>query len=285
MISFLTCIFATLFTAEKKIKEDKKKGVIEILKLLPRFFTNRYMKNFLIYTFITNCFTSFYGEALTLKYIINGIDKTTLVNISTMIGPIGLIISCLSNKFMKKDKLCYFYHIASLFDSVISIGSLLILAYLEKTKNVEMAVRFLYLIGIFGTIGDQASNFLMAKVNNIVDEELGSTSITVFTSILNASGSIPTTIGLKIVKYFNFHVFCWIFALLNIIVLAWKFKEAKRMDLLDHKMYQIVSDSNSFRYTLTQKNDEKLDREMLDVTMSQRDDGNNGNITDGSGDD
>lgn len=272
LLTLATCSFALIFTAEKKMRIERKKGVIEIVKILPRFYSNPNMRKFLIYCFITNCFPYFYSEALTLSYINNGIDKTTLVNLSTFLIPISLVVSCLSNRFMKKEKLVTYYHLLNLFSAVTEFLNLIIFFYLERSHNTSGVLKLLYLLGILGSIGDQTFNFLFAKVNNIIDEELGSTSITVFTSISNSSSALPTTIGLKLVKYVNFHVFCWSFAIINLFILIAKFKFAKESDSNNPMMYS-VSDNKFFipRYSIANNgrddNETRGGNEMFDSSM------------------
>jgi hypothetical protein len=226
-------LFLLVFTAEKKFNESKHQSFFQILKMLPKFMTNKRLRTLLVYMFLTRICRGFYGEALSLQYINNGLERTTLVNIGTLITPIALIIACFSNKFLKKGKLMQYYHNVKMYGWLIEVFNYLVYLYLVHSKNVDVTVWLIVLVNMIGIIADQTFNFFFGFVNLIIDEEMGSSSITVMTSIWNISNDVPNTIGLSILKRVNFNVLIITCLVIGMVILLWQRKTAKLIDASD----------------------------------------------------
>jgi hypothetical protein len=228
-------LFLLFFTAEKKFKEEKHQTFFQIFMLLPKFFTNSRLRTLITYICLTRVCGGFYGEALTLKFLDHGIERTTLVNIGTVLTPVGLVAACLCNRYMKKGMLVQYYHKLKVYEWMMNALSFLSYLYLARTKNIVAVEWSIFILGILTAVSDQAFNFFFGFVNLIIDEELGSSSITVLMSIWNASRDVPNTNGLKMVKWVNFNVFIVSLMAVNLALLIWQWKTAKMIDMTDAK--------------------------------------------------
>lgn len=189
---------------------------------------------------LTRISDGFYGEALNLQFIKNGISRTTLVNIGTILTPISIIIACLCNKFLVKGKLIQYYHNLKTIGWVISLLNYWIYIYLASTKNVDATIKFIFIINFIGIMSDQTFNFFFGFVNLIIDEEMGSSSITVMTSMWNISNSVPNTIGLALLKKISFHSLIITCLIMGIVILVLLRKTAQLIDASDTKKYPFL---------------------------------------------
>jgi predicted permease len=79
---------------------------------------------FLIYLFITKMMPSFVNEAIFLKFIQNGIDKTQLINIDTLLIPFSLLCTFVSGwavKLLGEKKLLKGYHWTVVYFFVLAV--------------------------------------------------------------------------------------------------------------------------------------------------------------------
>jgi hypothetical protein len=222
-----------MFTAEVKFKPEDKKTVKGVIRLLPKYFTIKYLRQLMFYIFITNFGLNFINTPMSLNFIRKGLDKTTLVNITTMLTPIALLVACLSQRWMRKGKMITVYHLTCIVGCLVCLLLVAVFWDYSKNHNLELTIKFLFLLGMANTFTDQGFNFLFGFINSVVDEELGSTSITLMTCIWNLSISVPETLGLKLSQYFNFEIYCVFFLIMTIALLFWKMGYAKETDLLD----------------------------------------------------
>jgi hypothetical protein len=77
---------------------------------------------------------------------------------------------------------------------------------------------------------------MFAYANTIVDEELGSSSITVITSIWNLSMTVTNTIGLKMIKYVNYYFYIAFFLILQVSMVFLNRNKAREIDESNPKL-------------------------------------------------
>jgi hypothetical protein len=73
---------------EKLSDEEKTPSLTQLFKLFPKFFKNRGIRLFLIYLFVSKMTPSLVNEGVSLKFIQFGVEKTSLVNIGTILLPL-----------------------------------------------------------------------------------------------------------------------------------------------------------------------------------------------------
>jgi hypothetical protein len=143
-----------VYTAEKKFKEEKTQTFFQIFRLLPKFFTNSRLRNVLFYVFLTRFTQGFYGEVMTLQFLSAGIDRTTIVNIGTVLTPLALLTNCLSNKFLTKGKLVQYYHNIKIYGWVMNLLNFILLIYLNQSKNTDAGVWLIFILNAIGIVAD-----------------------------------------------------------------------------------------------------------------------------------
>lgn len=146
--------FLLVFTAEKKFSEEKKQTFFQIFKLLPKFFSKPKLRGLLFYVFLTRVSGGFYGEAMTLQFLNHGIDRTTLVNISTVLTPFSIIANCFGNRFLQKGKLIQYYHKIKFYGWAINLLNFFLFIYLVNSKNTGVTTWLILVLGVFGIVAD-----------------------------------------------------------------------------------------------------------------------------------
>lgn len=235
----------TLFLREKKFSQENQRSVMQTIPFIPKMFKNQHLRKFMFYIFILRCWTPFYAESLSLQYINLGYEKTRMVNLKTMFKPIGLLMSCLTLKYVKKGKLMTNFHRIRLSLAVLFIGDYLIFKYFQLTRNKGMTQFFLIIMNVLSLGGDIEFNFLFSFVNGIVDESLGSTSMTMLMVVWNMAESIPTTLGessfnilgLELAKYVKFDFIILLFGAINLYVQCKLFPWGLEFDETDSDAY------------------------------------------------
>lgn len=80
----------------------KKITIKSVIKSIPIYLKNIYVRTFLTYILMTRSFESLINEPTKLKMIEYGVEKTTIVNITAIVIPLEIIMSFVSKKFLKK---------------------------------------------------------------------------------------------------------------------------------------------------------------------------------------
>lgn len=201
IVSFLIFIFSAIvliLIAEKVIPDDSRpKSITRIFKILPRFFTYKNMRRYLIFILITVAFRNFFKDPLSLKLIDNGISKNLLVDINTLCIPIGFVGSCLVISLMRKGNIMKGYFIFLLVIGFLGFFSLSIYLDLVSNHNISRTVVLLIIASIIDGFV-YPTTFVLGFINTVTPEEVGNTFITFIMCWQNAAGIIPGTIGLKL---------------------------------------------------------------------------------------
>ena len=195
-----------LFLGEKVSENQATQPSFSVLfRRLGRFFTRIPMRNLLIFISLTRIFRFFVNEAIGLKFIDNGVSKTTLVNIDTATFPLYLVVSVYLMRFLVKGKIMRWFSWMMVYAIFLTFTPFFILKDLEANKNLSRTTWLLMLLGILRQFCSETP-FLLGFINLITPEEIGSTFITFLACWLNLNYSIPTTLGLQFVheNYISF---------------------------------------------------------------------------------
>lgn len=227
----LTTVYVTFFVAEKRFTGAQKMTCPKIWKFLKKILLNKNIFLFALYLTITNFFQTVVDSSISFKFIEKGFHKADLININTITTPFAILLLFFSTTCMFKNYLLRSRHLIIMIMFILSIYNFwTLLNYLEN-ENSDLAYTRLFLSSMFGIISEFNFIFWYGFLNTILDEEMGATSITIFTSLNNASTAIPSTIGLKMVdvvsNYQKFGVTCYI---AGFVVLMATFPLAKNLD-------------------------------------------------------
>jgi Acetyl-coenzyme A transporter 1 len=206
---FATAAIIALFISEKKISignsnnitsspnnnfygQSSEIGLMSVLKSIPLYLKNKYVRSYLIYIMITKTFESMISEPTKLKMMEFGVDKSTLVNVSGIVIPLEILLSFYTKKYLIRGEMIKFYHYFLSMLAVSIVFKYLINKYIEglhlvnkdgsKNPLPPLALILIILECVFYSITKLKYIFLMGFRNLITDEELGSTSMTLVTS-------------------------------------------------------------------------------------------------------
>ena len=190
-------VYTVFFVKEKVIEGARTNSltqtfrkVREMVKVTPIF---RMMLIFVLY----EIFVFMFNKSVELKFIENGVNKTSLVSIQSSILSIKLALMALAPLFAKR---AYLIRQVLGFQIGTVTGSL-ILAFLvwglsrgSSANSVWMMVGFL-----LREMHYLSQQLMFSKVTEVIPEEIGATAYTIFAVLRNTGNHIPSSIGLKIV--------------------------------------------------------------------------------------
>lgn len=122
-------------TVPEKISSENAPTFKQLVKMFPKFFKNKWIRLFLIYLFITKMMPAMVDEGIFLKFIQNGMDKTSLINLSTILMPLSMVLTSCSGWLVSKmgnKKLLKGYHIFQSWFFVLSILNFIVLKNLIR---------------------------------------------------------------------------------------------------------------------------------------------------------
>src|SRR3990167_1818968 len=234
-VLILFSITMFVFFGEKQIEgPDQSHKLLTIFKSIPRFFTTKNMRDFMLFMWITKAPRFMITEATLLKLIDAGLSKTELVNVETVTFPLYVLCSGLIFSWITKQNPARMY-------LWMVVGTVLLLAYkfflyldLKHNHNPDRTINLTYvavLVGYF--INTQGLG--MACTNKISQPEFGSSFLTIVFSWWNSASIIPTTIGLKVTSWVGVDGFPWFFwfvVLGNIAICVGYYKYAVKLDTM-----------------------------------------------------
>jgi len=195
------------FVSEKKIHAREGDEEINMMRSIKLILRNTNIRSFIAYLLLTRSFEGLINDTCTFKMVELGFDKNTLILIFTLNLPVVILVPYLTRGHVKTGTMLRKYHglmgvvcicITLKYSMTVLIRSfgytnwIIALAYIESFAYSVTKMKAVYLLGFR---------------NVIVDEELGSTSTTLFTSTYYMAASMPNSIGLKLAHHINWDLF------------------------------------------------------------------------------
>ena len=207
-------IFVGLFVAERIPKKESKgiKTFKQFYSLLPKFFIQKNMRKLLLYISLLKFFQSMVEETTILKFLDEGIKKSYIVNVATLIFPVHAIGVIVAMRLVTKSILIRTYHIFHAYTCLYYL--LMYLAYLDLHLNHNFARTKILLIVLEIINKLQVSGYMcIGYANSITSPETGSIFITFLMSWGNLNSTLPNALGLRIagiegVNYNAIVLFC-----------------------------------------------------------------------------
>jgi len=232
IICFSLAVFMLVFIAEKITENDGNRQTCgSICKVIPRMFTQRNIRNLLIFCVLTKAFRVLITSTLGLKLLDAGLSRTTLVNIDTVTFPIGIIFNILAVRFIVKGRCMQYFLYSSMMVCIVTLFRLWV--YLDYAEN-HNTTRTIYHLLFLSLLDNMiiSSTFQLAFINLMAPQEIATTYITAFMCVINGAGDLPSTIGLEMVEqwpqHYNFMYLCSIGV--QIAVLIGYVPYARRID-------------------------------------------------------
>jgi len=238
MFSFV--IFFTV--AEKTLTyPNEQRDLCKVVKIAPKFFTNKTMRDFMIFIFVTKAVRQLFGEAITLKMIDQGLSKTSLVNTDTVTFPLYLVTNWILFKIIKKGSIVRMYLWMVLYTCVQFLLRYFVYLDLKVSKNTDRAVVFLYILSFMDRFAN-TSAVIAGYINIITQQEVGATFLTLMFCWLNMAGILPNTIGLKMTDWLGSGFDAAYLATTGIQVLTvfCYFGYAQKLDTMDKDEYSFI---------------------------------------------
>lgn len=219
IIAFFTiglAVFVLLFVAEKVTEVgNHKMHLRQVLKTLPRLFTFRPMRDFLIFCAAVKTLRGLFESTVNLMLIDEGMQRTTLVSVQTVLFPVTVFASLYMMRYVVKGKIMrwayWLYHAHSL----LLLFRLVIYIDLKHNHDKARTIVLLYIDGIIDKL-IAPRIFLIGFIIFIAPKEIGTTFISFMYCWLNIFYEMPMTVGLKICKN-RFISYEWMYFLANAI--------------------------------------------------------------------
>ena len=236
-------LFTILFIAEKQCEKPfGDKPIRDYIRSIPKFFTLKSMQLLLTWIFIAKIFRVLIEESLSLKLLDLGIKKTFFVNLGTILFPLTLLAISLTTKFIKVGYICKANHLINGYMAILLFVTWYIYYDLEQNNNVHRTKILIVISSIFERV---YTNQLLqqAFVNTVASPEFGSTFLTLTFAVSNASMTLPTSLGLKLVdmNLMPYHVLAMVCCVANVAVICVTYIMAVKLDKLDKRDFDFHS--------------------------------------------
>lgn len=231
-----------LFMGEEIIDRTHNKKICKILAIVPKHFTNGHMRNFIFYMFATRFPLYMIFAIFDMKLIKNGYSnlyRSTISNIDLITYPLIFVMSYLSIHFQKKGQLLRMFHLNMGVMALVAVLMLMNLMNLETNRTPELTIVFRFITSLMVGL-DFSTFFLMSFFNCIVNKVVGNTGVTCLVALMNQTGSLSRTLGLKLTAEFSFKYLAGICILAELSLLILLFPYALKMDKKDTKLYAYV---------------------------------------------
>ena len=238
IVTLFNIVLAFLISPKltEKQKNLPKVQLRVLLKAIPKFLFQPFIKIFLGYLIITRFFFYLTPETIFLKFINHGIERSTLVNLETCLIPFTIFIKFFSIKFVRKGNLMTYYHYIKFFSLFMYGITFINLITFINDGNKSRAQIIYFITKFFLTFELLDWDFIFSFSNIIIEEKYGSTGFTVIFSIAYIMQLVPTTIGFKIVKYFNYDIFVLGCFLIYLVLWFVSYPVARKLDYLDPQL-------------------------------------------------
>lgn len=227
-----------MFIAEEKILDNKAKDICKILSIVPRHATNSHMRAFIGYMFAMRFIYFMIDPGLDLKLVRNGymnMGRSTISNIDTVVYPIIFVMSFYTIYFARKGQLIKMFHLNMFI--IVFTGLFRFLLYIDLINNRDYHRAFIARIfSGFLTGFDFSTIFLMGFFNTIVNKAVGNTGITCMIALMNQTGVLSKTVGLKLIAYIDYNVLCCVCIAVQLVILVILYPYAGVLDRKNPKL-------------------------------------------------
>ena len=241
ILFFSQNVLNLLFIAEEKITDSKAKDICKILSIVPRHFTNSYMRKLLLYMFATRFIYFMVDPSFDLKLVRNGylnISRSVLANIDVVVYPTGFAASLLIVYYLKKGNLMKMFHLTMFF--IVLNGTFKYLCIVNLIETRVYLITFLGRVFTSFTTGlDFTGVFMMSFFNTIVNKAVGNTGVTCLIAMLNQTGVLSQTIGFALMDHFNYHVIVLSCLSVQAAILLYTYKFTDYFDKRDSRYFDI----------------------------------------------
>lgn len=202
----LTTLVFILFTVSEK--EVKRASCCELLKLMPKFFTNRWVLGWILFIMLKFFASNLFGAVYTFKLIELGFSYDYIIILGTLFMPLGIIVTVICGKWLVRGKNQKMSIIMSIPTVLSGIGSYVLLCNYHGPKDDHMMIISMCVLNVVFCFSGMSFIYDSGFLNDVADEKIGGIYITFIASFMNLSGMLPETLGLYVVSHVNFDYYC-----------------------------------------------------------------------------
>ena len=226
-------------------KEAKRVSFIQMLKLMPKFITNKYIRNYCIFLlgkyFFLSCFTATYDFICIEK----GYNYDYIIILGTLIIPFILIANVIGSRWLKSGMNQKASVVTATIALVGCIGQYILYKfyYHGPEDDMKLFVGSAVLSMVFA-MGAVTVTYDTGFLNGIADPAIGGLYITFIACFINLANILPQTIGTFVIKYLDYDVYMIGCLICAAICMPFAFFYASYIDKVDVLEYRIYTEDN-----------------------------------------
>ena len=231
---------------ERNTYNFKRPTFTQIIKVLPQFLSNDSIRGLLIYLLINRGFRSAVSITLTLKLMDHGFSKASMSTTETIAFPIVTIIAIYIYRRKSSERPALMNHKMTIVLTFIYAFKFLILLDLQKNENKIRTFILLACLSAAEKTAARASYF-STFLYSISTKEVSSTYIALFSSWINATLTLPSSVGLfltsdGISEYYPYDWFVISFLSIQIVSMVLSYRYASCLDEVDRNKFSVTID-------------------------------------------
>ena len=192
----ITTLYSTLFVKEEKVETNRTESLTDTLVNTYRMMKNPLIFRMIIIVMFHGSLRAMFTKSNELKFIEYGFDKTTLVNLQSLVLPVTIFLNSISSLFAFKK---YLIREMLSFALISLIGGFIFIHLLKNyEKGIEAGDSWMIAGFFLESMNSFTELFLTSKVAQVIPKEIGATAFTVFTTISNMFEMVTESIGLKL---------------------------------------------------------------------------------------
>ncbi|EAR87251.1 acetyl-coenzyme A transporter 1 (macronuclear) [Tetrahymena thermophila SB210] len=223
-------------------QQEQIDSVIDVIKKLRGFFTNKNLRFLIIFMLSQNIGNSPVFASFTVLLVRQGLSKEIISTISTIIIPFNFIAAILSSKLIRPSKEMNAWRNAFVIQIVVAlIGYAIIILnpVIDESQNKQMFI----LVLIFQILVIFVSTFKFIAqggfFNRISDEDVGGSSLTTLNSFSNLGGQFSEQIALVALSYLSFTQVVFIGLTYSLLYLFFMHKKILSQQLIPKNQWRL----------------------------------------------
>ena len=249
MVCFIIAVFFLaqitvnlLFIAEEKINDKKAKNICNILKIVPRHFTNSYIRKLILYMFATRFIYFMVDSSFDFKLVRNGyfnMTRSVIPNIDTIMTPLAIVTSLFMIYYLRKGILMKMYHLTMIYIVLNGFARYLIYLNLVENKDYTLAVIARFFTS-FVTSLDFSTIYMFSFVSSFVNKAIGNTGISCLMAIMNQTVFLSRTLGFAMLDWFSYDLVVLSCLSVQLIILLATYRYVDWFDKRDSRYFDIT---------------------------------------------
>lgn len=213
----------------------------DVLKVLPRHFSNKYMRSLVFYMFACRMFYYMIESTFDLMLLKNGhmnIRRSFISNVDLFMFPLVFLASYCTVYYLHVGRLIRTFHLFMFVVVTHGLFRLVTVLDLIESRNSE---RTLIARGLTSLVYgmDFSTYFLSSFFYSIVNPKIGNTGMTCLISLMNQTLALSQTVGLYLADYVEYKLLVGVCLITQFTLLVLLFPFASTFDKLDYRLFDL----------------------------------------------